>query len=231
MTVDAGAVIPTLNGDLFALDLAAMEDPVFVYTWDGQKVTIGRILVEPSYLTVPVHLELDDGSDFHVSDQTQVLLRSGERTTAGALTPATSLLPLYYKADSDGYSIYREPGDWNKSALTKRDSWNWRRVSRMVAEWKLGRRCQPGDIVRFVDGNKKNAHPENLLVEFREPKPIKRKIKFVEPLLEAQKFLDDENHKVESVQIGVSREMFSITGLKIDNLCVGGVFISVDETA
>jgi len=228
MTLAANSVIHTLQGNVFALDLAHRDDPAYVYTWDGKRVTVGQIRVESARIRVPFRIELDDGSELLVSEDTQIYLRDGQLDFAKHLEPKTSLLPLYLRLDDQGYPTYREPGDWNKGAKTVRDGFNWRRVSRMVAEWRLGRRVAPGDHVSFLDKDRRNCAPENLLIEYRKPKPRKQKAKFAEPIFEAQRFLEKENHKIDAVQVDISREMFSIRGIGTSNLGVSGIFVSVD---
>lgn len=39
-----------------------------------------------------------------------------------------------------------------------------RHTHRVVAEQKLGRKLRPGEIVHHIDGNKRNNHPDNLMV-------------------------------------------------------------------
>ena len=35
---------------------------------------------------------------------------------------------------------------------------------RKVAELKLGRQLKPGEVVHHIDGNKRNNHPDNLMI-------------------------------------------------------------------
>ena len=231
MTISATAIIHTLSGDVFLGDIAGKEEPTYVFTWDGTRVTVGQILVEESsrHIAVPLRLELDDGSDLHISNGMQCLLRDGETSLpVRELESKQPLLPLYKKSDSQGYPIYYEPGDWNREALTMKDGFNWRKVSRMVAEYKLGRRVRPGDRIAFIDKSKTNCNPENLEVQFRPPKQKTQKSKWAEPIFEANRVIDKINHKVEGVFVDISREMFSIKGIGTRNLAVGGVFLTAD---
>jgi hypothetical protein len=221
------ALILTLGGPQFVADL---DGPTLVYTWDGDRVTVGTVEAQAGRKAVPHVVELDDGSIVVADHETLVLKRSGSPAYISDLQPDDSLLPLYMKLDSPGYLTYRQPGDWQKGAKTARDSYRWRRVSRMVAEWKLGRRCQPGDVVSFKDGIRTNCHPDNLKIEHKKPRKPKKISKFAEPIFVADRFIKKHNHRVVQVRLDISRDLFSIRGLEASNLSVGGIFISVDTT-
>lgn len=234
MTLSANATIHTLSGLQFVNDLVGLEEPTHVYTWDGERVTVGQILVEESsrHVSIPLKLVLDDNSELFISNGMQCLLRCGEETKAVRdLAIGESLLPLYTKHDGQGYTIYYEPGDWNRSALTMKDGFNWRKVSRMVAEYKLGRRVRPGDRIAFIDKSKTNCHPDNLEIQFRPPKQKTQKSKWAEPIFEANRTINKINHKVADVLVDTSREMFSIKGIGTRNLAVSGIFLTTDTVA
>lgn len=225
----AETVVLTLTGPRILNDLVA-EGPIFVLTWDGDRVTVGQITVERTPgLVIPYKIELDDGSWFHCCPDTMVLLRNGAPRFPEQITADTSLLPLYTKLDAAGYPVYQEPGEWHKKALTPSDKNRWRRMSRMVAEWKLKRRCEPGDNISYVSSDRLNCHPDNLKFDRKVRKKTEKRVDFVEPLLKAQKFIDENNHKVSRVFLDTSRNLLSIRGLGTGNLSVGGVFASVDR--
>jgi len=224
------AIITTLQGPAFVSDLAG-KGVVFVYTWDGIKVTVGEIEVLDISTVVAHEVTLDDESKLYVSGDTQFLLRSEDQITADKLSAGTSLLPIYTKTDAAGYTIYREPGQWHRGAKTRRDSYAWRRTSRMVAEWKTRKRCEPGDSVIFRNNVRTDCHPDNLDVSRKPPKQSKMKVKFAEPLFEAQRFINyhrKRNHKITCVRVDNGRNLFSIRGLEAANLAVNGIFLSVD---
>jgi hypothetical protein len=222
------SVVHTLSGDKFAADLYG-KDPVLVYTWDGQRITVGRIQIDDPRVRIPHRISLDDNSILLIDPGTMVLLRDGAPRFPSDLKAGNSLLPLYRKLDSGGYPIYWEPGGWNRSAQTTRDSYRWRRVTRMVAEWKMGRRCRSGDIVSYVSKDRGNCHPDNLKIVHKEIKRPARKVKSIDPLFEAQRFINESNHKVAQVGVDVSGDLFSIRGLETSNLAVGEIFLSVDS--
>lgn len=223
----ADSLVATLTGPQHVSDLVN-TGVVFVYTWDGVKVTVGEVEVVEGRYAPCVALTLDDESRIIVSHGTTALLRSEDPVPIISLAVETSLLPLYMKPDSAGYTVYKEPGNWHKGAKTQRDSFRQRRVSRMVAEWKMRRRCEPGDVVSFKDGDRTNCHPDNLKIEQKAPRKLKQKSKFAEPIFEAARFIEENNHKVKLVRVDKSRNLFSIRGLEAANLAVSGIFISVD---
>lgn len=228
MTVGSKTVIHTLSGDRFAEDLAG-EEPFYGFTWDGDRVTVGKFIVDGPRLQIPLRVMLDDTSVVYVADGMSMLRRDGERELVRNLEDRDSLLPLYMKIDRDGYPLYREPGDWHRGALTRRDSESWRRISRMVAEWKLGRRCAPGDRVSFADKRRSNCRPDNLVITHKTPKPRQQKADFAEPIFEAARIIERFNHKIENIDVDISREMFSIKGLDADIIALSGIFMTVDS--
>ena len=228
MTVSGDAILHTLTGDVFVSDLVDKKDPTYVYTWDGERVTVGQVTVSGPIIQVPLRIQLDDDTELFIADGGRVVRRDKDTIYVRELADGTSLMPLYLKPDRDGYPTYREPDGWNKGALTRRDGWNWRRVSRMVAESVLKRRCAPGDIVRHIDGNRRNCNPENLRIEVRQPKAQKQKASFAEPIFEALKIIGKLNHKVETVTLDFSREMFFIKGVETSNAAIGGIFVLTD---
>jgi len=226
--LDAETLITTLAGPRPISDFID-KGPVRIFTWNGERVTVGEVEVKDSTrLVIPFRVELDDGSKLVLCTETLVLLRNGAPRFPEQLVSETSLLPLYTKSDSSGYPVYQEPGEWHRAALTPSDRNRWRRVSRMVAEWKLGRRCAPGDVVSYVSKDRMDCSPENLKFHRKERKKTEKKVGFAEPLFEAQRFLDRYNHKVVRTYLDTSRSLLSIRGLGTANLSVGGVFVSVD---
>ncbi len=222
-------IIPTLHGDRFLSDIAVAGDSPYVFTWDGERVTVGQISIDHKVNGVPQRLELDDGSEVRLGQNTRILMRDETPVPVSELVTGASLLPLYGKIDKRGYFSYREPGKWHRNALTTKDKQPWRFVSRMVAEWKLGRRVRPGDRISFIDKDRRNCSPDNLLIEYVAPKQQKQTAKFVKPLLKAHRLVEKfKNHKVGDIHVDISGEMFSIKGIGIANLSVGGVFICVD---
>lgn len=223
------SVILTLAGPRILNDLVS-EGPTYVVSWDGDRATVGQVQVETtSNLVIPYKIELDDGSALHCCPETMLLLRNGSPRYPEQITADTSLLPLYTKLDAAGYPVYQEPGEWHKKALTPSDKNRWRRLGRLVAEWQLKRRCEPGDTVSYLSSDRLNCHPDNLKFEKKPRKKTEKRVDFVEPLVQAKKFIDANNHRVVRVSLDTSRCLLSIRGLGTGNMAVGGVFASVDR--
>jgi len=158
-----------------------------------------------------------------------VLLRNGAPRFPEQLVNGTSLLPYYTKLATKGYPIYQEPGDWHHGGLTPSDKNRWRRVTRMVAEWKLERRCEKEDVVSYISKDRVDCRPGNLKLSRKKRKTTQKKVGFAEPIFEAQRFIDRHNHKVDRANLDTSRNLLSIRGLETANFSVGGIFVSADS--
>lgn len=230
MSISGDATVHTLVGDVLVVDLAARREPTLVFTWDGSRITVGQALATRCSRGITTDLLLDDGAILHMRPESYVLSKLRTYRRVSDLAVGESLLPLYLKEGSSG-PTYHEFGDWFRGGLAPSDRNRWRRISRMVAEWKLGRRLEKGEIVEHVDGCNFNCAPENLRVIYRKSKPPRKKAKFAEPIFEANRLLHKySNHKVAKIETGVSREMFSIRGVGSSNLAVCGVFVCTDES-
>jgi len=203
--------------------------PVYIFTWDGKRITVGQVAIDQPIQHVPRIITLDDGAVLCVSANTALLARNGQLIPAREAAQGASLLPLYLKNDKNGFWYYQEPGDWHREAKTLGDSYRWRCVSRMVAEWKMGRRCMPGDLVKYKNKDRSDCSPENLDIT-KGAKRRKRKAKFAEPIFEAARFVNSQsdNHKIADNKVGTSSELLRVTGKFADNLSVNGIFLSVD---
>lgn len=230
MSFAADTIVHTLQGCKFLGELEDAEHPTPVLTWTGSRISVGHIRVTSARRGVPLCLELDDGHMLFLGPDDMVYTLEGFPVPARELRPETSLLPIYFREDSQGYPTYREPGTWHEGGLTHNDRQRYRKLNRLVAEWKLERRLQPGDRVIHLDRNKQNCSPDNIEIGYREPKPTTRKAPMVEALRAAQGVLNDTNHKLVSAQTDVSTELFSILGLDVANLAVNGIFVSTDIT-
>ena len=240
MLLAANCVVHTLAGDCFVEDLLQRLSPPFGYAWDGERVTVNRFMISESHRGQPVELELDDDARIVCDQESKVLTLGAKKVSPLDLDSGSSLLPLYFKL-ARGDILYREPGNWFKGGKVTSDKKRWRKVSRMVAEWSLGRRLEEGEQVRILNGDKSNCRPDNVVVDYqRQKRPTKVK-SFADPIFEAQKLLEEMkndlrlgkkpprrhgNHKLIRSSVGVSRDLFSIKTFDSGNLAISGIFIS-----
>lgn len=219
----------------------SLEIPVFI--WTGYRITIGvisgcRSADERQIFAV----HLDDGSTLHASSDTEFVTRDGEIAVAAELQPGDSLMPLYLSEDSHGYPIYKENNpEANKNAPCSTDRAPRRKISRLVAEWKLDHPLEPGTFVEHIDGDRKNCHPDNLRIA-RKPENTRKSTNYpvAEAVKEAQTFIQDvkssnaptkkdlpDNHSVELVEIMGVQPVFEVI-TPCGAVCVSGVFINAN---
>ena len=177
-------------------------------------------------------VELDDGNVLHVSPSSQLVMRTGRLKLPPELKPGDSLMPLYLDEDAHGYPTYRVPGRAVK-----------RKISRLIAEWKLGHKLGKGTYVEHIDGDRKNCHPDNLKISINE-KMAKRshKNKVVTAVEALQTLLDEcaaaspkmakiigkrtkRNHKVSRITPGRLEEVYTASVRSVGSLSVSGVFV------
>lgn len=65
----------------------------------------------------------------------------------------------------------------------KIDDGRWELVHRLVAEEKLGRALTNNEYAAFVDGNRQNLDPENIVVRLRGRTSLRRRLALVEARL------------------------------------------------
>lgn len=209
--------------------------------WTGQRASVTPILGVRRLGTEQIYdVELDDGSVVHVSASAEFVMKSGITRPSFDLEPGDSLLPLYLGEDQLGYPTYQIPG-----RVTKR------KLSRLVAEWKLGKELGPGTFVEHIDGNRKNYHPDNLRISVD---PLRARRSFTPQVVkvykEVQALFDEcaaaspslakivgkgrkkrrkgkTNHKITRVTPGPLSEVFTIMVNPECSIAVSGVFLSL----
>jgi hypothetical protein len=238
--LSADCVVHTLAGDCFVADLLQRIGPSFGFSWDGERVTVNRFMLAGSHVGQPVEIELDDDARIACDQEAKVVLLNTKTARPLDLNSVTSLLPLYFKLSHD-HVLYREPGNWFKGGKVAADRKRWRKVSRMVAEWSLGRRLENGEQVRILNGDRANCRPDNVVIDnqpYKKPKKVKS---FADPIFEGEKLIQEiendprlglklprrpRNHKLIRAEIGVSRDLFSIKTFDLGNLAINGIFFS-----
>jgi hypothetical protein len=227
----------TVSGAIQIRDLAAAssEDLGFstqVIAWSNEGLKIStaedfRCVGQQQVFIVT----LDDGSELYVSASSTLILRRGGAKTPPEFESGESLLPLYLSNDNHGYPVFKNP----KSTQLRKLSW-------LVAEWKLGRALEKGDIVNHIDRNRKNYHPDNLKITQNKAMATKsRKYGIIRVANEAKsllsecaslspklaKLIEKTNHKVVSVEPSVLEEVFTATIIGAGAVAVSGVFLKL----
>ena len=101
-----------------------------------------------------VEVELDNGERIRCTPDHRFMLRDGSYLPALALSPGTSLMPLYRKTDKWGYEVLQ----------VNTGSGRWMHTHRLVArvEHNDGERIPKGEVVHHRDFDKQNNTPKNL---------------------------------------------------------------------
>jgi len=180
---------------------------------------------------------LDDGQAVQVSASSQFVMKSGGLKIPQELRPGDSLLALYIKDDKHGYPTCRVPGKAAK-----------RKISRLMAEWRLGHELVRGTCVEHVDGNRKNYHPDNLRIIVDERRAVRsHKNAVVKVVEQANKLFEEcaaaspkmakivklkkkkrkSNHKVASVVPGLLGDVYTAFVRSGGSLSVSGVFLNL----
>lgn len=177
MLLTANTIVHTPQGDRIIGHLAASGQIVYCFTWERGKITVGRAAFEEAGIYDAQRVVLDNGKSVITSLTTMVVDRSGVDQELRQLTDK-SVMPLYLSATKHGYPIYRQVNTHRKTAPAPSDRKPWRSIARMVWESRSGQRILPGFLVRHLDRNRKNCHPDNLRVEGKpQRKPRKTRVR------------------------------------------------------
>lgn len=208
--------------------------------WTGQRASLVRLMgIRRLGLEQVFAVELDDGSIVHASASSEFVMKSGVTKPAYDLEKGDSLLPLYLSEDAHGYPMYQVPGRGVK-----------RKLSRLAAEWKLGRPLGRGTYVEHIDGDRKNYHPDNLRITVDDVKSSRSHTpQIVKLQMEAESLFAEcaaasskmsaivgrrrkkrktkRNHQVANVTPGRLEEVFTAIAESECSLSVSGVFLSL----
>ncbi len=128
----------------------------FGYALGPNGQLIAALLDAPRFVGRDTLLEvvLDDGAVIHATPDHRFMLRDGSWTTAGELTPGTSLMPLYRDVFR-GYEMTHQPLSGTYTPTHRlADAWNVRNGVYADA---------PGTHRHHVDHDRRNNHPTNLV--------------------------------------------------------------------
>lgn len=218
-----------------------LEIPTFI--WTGYRVFIDTVTACNCVGERQIFgVHLDDGSAVYTSSDAEFVTRDGDIVVAAEIESGTSLMPLYLSKDSHGYPIYKENNpEANKTAPCSTDRAPRRKICRLVAEWKLGHRLEPGTFVEHIDGDRKNCGPDNLKISFK-PESVRKSTNY--PITQAVKDGQDliqeikesklnrhnelpDNHKVDYVEIMSVEPVYEIV-TSCGAVSVSGVFINAN---
>jgi len=249
----AETLVHTLSGDVPIAMLLARNEPIYGFTWDGKKITVGRVMVTAAGVKPCVRVRLDNGKELVVSDD-QRALAMGSWDRLSICQKGLSVLPLYLGKTTLGYRTYKQQGQTYKRATAPCDRRRARLVARMVYEWIEKRPIEIGMLVRYRDKDPTNCHPDNLRLEGRPNRKRGRLRGLMKTHMEAQKLIakveadkarraakaekankpekpekpkkNGPNHKVVSWEPCPADETFDLVGIECDNFAVGEVFFA-----
>jgi hypothetical protein len=175
----ADTIIHTLRGPYPVYRLAAMEESVYCFQWDGGKITVGRIFVRTEPRTEWTRrVVLDDGTSVRMTSDQVVLTRDGGMVDARFVVANTRVMPLYIRVrKKDKHPLFKQLGEHRRSLPAACDRKAWRSVARMVYEWSTEGPILPGVRVRHQDGNPENCEPTNLATEGQPRRGNKSKLR------------------------------------------------------
>lgn len=227
-------LILTLSGPRTIKSLAeeSQKDSSFrisLYTWDGEKVTVGhgsdaRLVKRAKTYRVL----LDDGIVIRATGNHKFMRRDGSYAETLDLSPGDSLMPLYLSTDHYGNTCYSENNEYHKGALTKADKYRKRRTARMVAEWLTGERLAPGLRVTHI-GDRNDDSPENIKINDAPGLSTMKMGSLLKALQEADQIIK-ENCIAEG-QMVLRKEGSIVTPTPIEAIAgeIGGSIIGFDE--
>lgn len=188
MSFAGETLVHTLTGDVPIAMLLARNEPIYGFTWDGQRITVGRVTVAAAGVKPCVRVRLDSGRELVVSkDQNALAMGTWDRLSI--CQKGLSVLPLYLGQTSLGYRTYKQQGSVFKQVLAPCDRRRVRLVARMVYEWVAQRPIEIGMLVRYIDKDPKNCHPSNLRLEGRPNRKRGRLRGTMKLHIEAQKMI------------------------------------------
>jgi hypothetical protein len=188
------------------------------------------VRLEPAGVKPIVRLVLDNGTSLRLT-RDHLVLSMEEPAPVTFCQEGLSVLPLYKGKTTLGYPTFCQQGTLWRQAPAPSDRRRNRLVARMVYEWKSGQPVQTGQVVRYVDGNRMNAHPDNLRIEGAGGKgrvrgTLKNHIRAQKEVARlAQK--GGKNHKIVGWEDWEPEETFDLVSDQCSNLAVGEIFVAV----
>jgi hypothetical protein len=220
--VSAETVVHTPRGDRFVGNLARMGETVYGFTYTMGRIQLGRVGFERLEPEETCRVVLDNGKSLRCPLNTELVSRDGDNLRVFQANDQ-SVMPLYMKTTPAGYVQFRQVWDRRKEAPAPSDRKPWRSLARMIWEWRTGQRLQPGFVVRHIDGDRSNCHPDNLRMEGKpQRKPRKNKLR---NHIAAQRMTLPNNHKVVGIAPWGDEPVCKVVPLDCTNVALNEVFV------
>lgn len=222
MIVSAETVVHTPQGDRFVGNLASLEETVYAFTYTYGRIQLARVGFEHAGEEETARVVLDNGKSLRCPLNTELVSRDGDMLRVFKLEDQ-SVMPLYLKKTSGGYVQFRQVWHLRKEAPAPSDRKPWRSLARMIWEWRTGQRLLPGFVVRHIDGDRSNCHPDNLRAEGKpQRRPRTNKLRFH---IAAQKMKVPNNHKVVGIGPWGVEPVCKVVPLDCTNVALDEVFV------
>lgn len=225
MLIGEDTNVHTLRGDRKAGALARTNETFYGFTWSQDRIVYGRVTAESAGEQELLRVVLDNGKSLLVSPGSILLRRDGEKTAMSnkSFSSGLSVMPLYLSETTNNYPTFRQVTERRSDAPAPSDRKPWRSVARMVLEHKTGEPLQPGFLVRHLDGDRRNCHPENLNLEGRLQKyPRRNKMRHH---IEVQQMTVPGNHKVLGYETWGTEPVVRLVPVDCTSVAVGEIFM------
>ncbi len=241
--ISADTLIHTLRGPIAAFKLAATGERVRCFSWDGRRIGVGELIVDPTPVLAFCHrVVFDNGASMVLTNTTQFLNRRGDGVGFSELVSALrqqdavtklagvtslSIMPFYAGVNCNGAPTYRQMREDYRLAPAAIDRRRLRPVARMVAEWHRGEHVPAGVYVRHIDGDVSNCEPENLKLEGA-PKAKASRSKVIR-IMEAVRMRAPNNHKIVGLDHWGDEEVYGVHMIGASNYAAGEVFLMAED--
>lgn len=160
--VRKGTLVKLLDGRDRPVEDLVDDNDVWVYGFDLKKMAVVPAKVSRVWKTLDnakiIRVTLDNGEFVDCTENHPFLLRDGKYCQADQLKINDSLMPLYHS-----YRSLRGTGKDYEVIYQPRYK-IWESTHRVVSREVEGRPLGDDEVVRHIDNNQKNNHPNNLQI-------------------------------------------------------------------
>jgi len=214
--------------DLSKPILVSSTDPdkeYFVFCFKD-KITCTKAKFKPISIQKSTEIILDSFSSVKVNNTQDFLMRDFTKKTFKDLKVNDSLAPLYLRKKLK-YKQYHEISDYNKGGIAPSDKGEYRNVSRLAAEYILGRRLGENEKVKPKDKNQNNCNPTNLQINSSDNRH--RQYNYIKALEEAQRVIKLlKNHKILEIKQEETDTLYSVMCEEKTPVAISEVFLISD---